>query len=325
MIVPTASSVFRQEAFFFLDFHGRGFFMPKKGRYAHLNGSSAYYPFGARTTLRKKQRLRVVLLRLLGLALALPVAFLLVRQFIFHGGQPAPPLSQLSPETAASDDPVSVTVQPATVNAPQSFPTPESASSPKDTILPKYEDLYLQNPDLVGWLTIDAIDVDYPVMQTPGDNEFYLRRGFDKLYSLAGSLFLDENCRLSTPSTANWLIYGHNMSDGSMFGKLDAFADETFCKTHPTFSFDSLYEEMDWQIVAVIRTEVGADSLPYYTFFDAKDKKDWQAKYQAIMDLALFDTGVDAEYGDQLLTLSTCGTTSSTTDKRLAVVAKRIS
>ena len=298
--------------------------MPKKGRYAHLKGSSAYYPFGARTSLRKKQRMRVVLLRLLGLALIVPVALFLVRQIFFNGGQPKPPIGVTATPETASSGPVSVTVQPATVNAPQNVQTPESTAETENAILPKYQDLYAQNSDLVGWLTIDAIGVDYPVMQTPGDNEYYLRRGFDKVYSLAGSLFLDENCRITSPSTANWLIYGHNMSDGSMFGQLDKYAEESFYKEHPTFEFDTLYEEMQWQIVAVIRTQVGADDLPYYTFFDASSERDWQAKYQAVMDLALYDTGVTAQYGDQLLTLSTCGTTSSTTDKRLAVVAKRI-
>lgn len=298
--------------------------MPKKGRYAHLKGSSAYYPFGARTSLRKKQRMRVVLLRLLGLALIVPVALFLVRQIFFNGGQPKPPIGVTATPETASSGPVSVTVQPATVNAPQNVQTPESLPETEDAILPKYQDLYAQNSDLVGWLTIDAIGVDYPVMQTPGDNEYYLRRGFDKLYSLAGSLFLDENCRITSPSTANWLIYGHNMSDGSMFGQLDKYAEESFYREHPTFEFDTLYEEMQWQIVAVIRTQVGADDLPYYTFFDASSERDWQAKYQAVMDLVLYDTGVTAQYGDQLLTLSTCGTTSSTTDKRLAVVAKRI-
>ena len=298
--------------------------MPKKGRYAHLKGSSAYYPFGARTSLRKQQRMRVVLLRLLGLALIVPVALFLVRQIFFNGGQPKPPIGVTATPETASSGPVSVTVQPATVNAPQNVQTPESTAETENAILPKYQDLYAQNSDLVGWLTIDAIGVDYPVMQTPGDNEYYLRRGFDKLYSLAGSLFLDENCRITSPSTANWLIYGHNMSDGSMFGQLDKYAEESFYREHPTFEFDTLYEEMQWQIVAVIRTQVGSDDLPYYTFFDASSERDWQAKYQAVMDLALYDTGVIAQYGDQLLTLSTCGTTSSTTDKRLAVIAKRI-
>lgn len=296
--------------------------MAKKGRYAHLSGSSAYYPFGARTSLRRKQRLRVVLLRLLGLLLVLPVAFLLGRQIFFNGGQPQAPAEVPSGETASSG-PVSVTVQPATVGVPVPLQTPESSSAPRK-ILPQYQQLYLENGDFVGWLTIEAAGVDYPVMQTPGDNEYYLRRGFDGLYALSGSLFLDEHCRLDSPATANWLIYGHNMSDGSMFGQLDRFADEDFYRQHPTFTFDTLYEEMQWQIIAVLRTEVGADDLPYYTFFDAENEQDWQARYQAVMDLALYDTGVTADYGDQLLTLSTCGTTSSTTDKRFAVVAKRI-
>ena len=294
--------------------------MPRKGRYFHLSGSSAYYPFGARTSLRKKQRLRVVLLRLLGLALVIPVAFLLVRHFFFNGGQPKAPDDSTSGNVHSG--PVEVTVQPATVDAPHT--TPEEASVSRESILPKFQDLYRQNSDLVGWLTMDAIGVDYPVMQTPGDNEYYLRRGFDKLYSLSGSLFLDENCSLQAPATANWLIYGHNMADGSMFGKLDEYEDEAFYKAHPTFTFDSLYEEMEWQIIAVLRTQVGADDLPYYTFFDARDERDWQARYEAVMELALYDTGVSASYGNQLLTLSTCGTTSSTTDKRLAVIAKRI-
>lgn len=295
--------------------------MPRKGRYFHLSGSSAYYPFGARTSLRKKQRLHVVLLRLLGLALAVPVAFLLIRQVFFNGGQPKAP-EDLTAGTSHSGT-VEVTIQPATVDAPHG--TQEDAAAPHTSeILPKYQELYRQNSDLIGWLTMDAIGVDYPVMQTPGDNEYYLRRGFDKLYSLSGSLFLDENCSVKDPVTANWLIYGHNMADGSMFGHLVDYEDEAFCKAHPTFSFDTLYEEMEWEIVAVLRTRVGADDLPYYTFFDAMDERDWQDRYQAIMDLALFDTGVTASYGDQLLTLSTCGTTSSTTEKRLAIVAKRI-
>ena len=142
--------------------------MPKKGRYAHLKGSSAYYPFGARTSLRKKQRMRVVLLRLLGLALIVPVALFLVRQIFFNGGQPKPPVGVTATPETASSGPVSVTVQPATVNAPQNVQTPESTAETENAILPKYQDLYAQNSDLVGWLTIDAIGVDYPVME-PAD------------------------------------------------------------------------------------------------------------------------------------------------------------
>ena len=198
------------------------------------------------------------------------------------------------------------------------------AGPPQAEILPQYRDLYEQNSDMVGWLRIDGTDIDYPVMQTPGDNEYYLRRGFDKLYATSGSLFLDERCSLGPDPTANWLIYGHNMSDDTMLGELDRYADPEFYAQHPTFTFDTLTTPGTWQVAAVIRTTLGADEWPYYTFFDAGSRADWQRRVDAVMDLALYDTGITPEYGDQLLTLSTCGTSSFYTDERFAVLAVRV-
>ena len=162
-------------------------------------------------------------------------------------------------------------------------------------------------------------------MQTPGDNEYYLRRGFDRFYAVGGTLFLDERCSVSADApTANWLIYGHNMRDGSMFGQLVRYRDEEFYKAHPTFTFDTLYEGGTWQVVAAVDTALGADALPYYTFFDADTKLDWQHRVRAITEQALYDTGVTPEYGAQLLTLSTCGDTRPDTDARFALLAVRI-
>ena len=124
--------------------------------------------------------------------------------------------------------------------------------------------------------------------------------------------------------TANWLIYGHNMHDGSMFGQLVRYRDEDFYKAHPTFTFDTLYEGGTWQVVAAVDTALGADTLPYYTFFDADTKLDWQHRVRAITEKALYDTGVMPEYGAQLLTLSTCGDTRPDTDARFALLAVRI-
>ncbi len=135
-------------------------------------------------------------------------------------------------------------------------------------------------------------------MQTPGDNEYYLRRGFDRFYAVGGTLFLDQRCSVSADApTANWLIYGHNMRDGSMFGQLVRYRDEDFYKAHPTFTFDTLYEGGTWQVVAAVDTALGADALPYYTFFDADTKLDWQHRVRAITEKALYDTGVMPEYG----------------------------
>ena len=192
-------------------------------------------------------------------------------------------------------------------------------------MLPQYRALYAENPDLIGWLRIDGTDIDLPVVQTPGDNEYYLRRGFDRFYAVGGTLFLDERCSTDPDApTANWLIYGHNMRDGSMFGQLTRYRDKAFYTAHPTFTFDTLYETATWQVVAAVNTTLGADELPYYTFFDADNKLDWQHRVQAITGSALYDTGITPEYGTQLLTLSTCGDTRPGTEARFALLAMRV-
>ena len=208
-------------------------------------------------------------------------------------------------------------------SSPAPHPSPDAAQAAD--ILPQYQELYAQNPDLAGWLCINGTNINYPVVQA--DNSYYLRRGFDRLYSTAGTLFLDERCHLATPNaagTANALIYGHNTASGSMFSQLLNYADKTFYTAHPTFQFDTLYEEGTWQVAAVLRTELGADALPYYSFFDASTQEEWQQRVDAILELSLYDTGVVPQYGDQLLTLSTCGVATVTTNSRFAVLAVKI-
>lgn len=307
-------------------------------RYRRLRGDTAYYPFAARTNLRAKQRRHVRWLRLAGSAALLVAAALLIRQTVFRGGQPTPPASP-SAQTVATEESGRITVKPvaATRDAlaqtehadTDARRTPESAASPAPAetaqVLPLYRALYRQNPDMIGWLRIDGTDIDLPVVQTPGDNEYYLRRGFDGLYSTGGTLFLDERCSVDAGNpTANWLIYGHNMADGSMFGELTRYREEDFYKEHPTFTFDTIYETGTWQVVAALDTTLGDDALPYYTFFDADTSSEWQKRVDAILELALYDTGVTPEYGQQLLTLSTCGNTTPSTDTRFALLAVRV-
>lgn len=307
-------------------------------RYRRLRGNTAYYPFAARTGLRAKQRRHVRWLRLAGSAALLVAAALLIRQTVFHGGQPEPPAAP-SAQAIVTAESGRVTVNPiaATRDAlaqtghadADARRTPESAVSPAPAeagqVLPLYRALYRQNPDMIGWLRMDGTDIDLPVVQTPGDNEYYLRRGFDGLYSTGGTLFLDEQCSIAPEApTANWLIYGHNMADGSMFGELTRYREESFYKKHPTFTFDTIYETGTWQVVAALDTSLGADALPYYTFFDAGTPSEWQQRVDAILDLALYDTGVTPEYGQQLLTLSTCGNTKPATETRFALLAVRV-
>ncbi len=296
--------------------------------YAHLDGSTAYYPYAARTGLRRRQQRKAALLRALGLLLVCCALTLVGRQYLLRDGQPSAPL--LAPATAesaaqvpAQAAPVAVSIRMATAEAaaPQAEPG-GAAQSP--AVMPALQALYRRNPDLVGWLTVDGTRIDYPVLQTPEENEYYLRRDFDGNFSLSGSLFLDAKCRIGPPATANWLIYGHNMSSGGMFATLLRYRDPSFYAAHPTLQFSTLQKTSRWQIVAVIATRLDADALPYYAFFDAADAAEWQRWYDALRARALYDTGQTARYGDQLLTLSTCETSNAFTDKRFAVIAKRL-
>ncbi|MBQ1616334.1 MAG: class B sortase, partial [Ruminococcus sp.] len=116
-----------------------------------------------------------------------------------------------------------------------------------DGALRKYDELYKKNPDFFGWLKIEGTKIDYPVMYTPRDSEYYLHRDFYCNYSDSGMLFIDGEC----PEKGNYyLIYGHHMNNGSMFGELPKYSDKKFYEEHKTVFFDTRYELRDYEVVA---------------------------------------------------------------------------
>lgn len=111
------------------------------------------------------------------------------------------------------------------------------------TILPELTELYRQNNDLVGWICVEDTNINYPVMQTVDNPNYYLKRGFDKEYSSYGCPYVQEDCDVLKPSD-NLVIYGHHMNNGSMFADLVKFKDEDFWQEHKTIVFNTLTEKM---------------------------------------------------------------------------------
>ncbi|MCM1497810.1 MAG: class B sortase [Clostridium sp.] len=197
----------------------------------------------------------------------------------------------------------------------------ESAEEAAPVILSKYAELYEENHDLAGWLSIEGMKIDYPVMQCE-DDEYYLYHDFYKKDNIYGSLYVRERADLGAGT--NFIIYGHNMRDGSMFGDLDMYLEESFYLEHPLISFDTLYEERMYEIIAVFRSQVynvEDDVFKYYQFYEAETEEEFNDFYENIKMLSLYDTGVEAEFGDTFLTLSTCA--YHVEDGRLVVVARR--
>ncbi len=190
-------------------------------------------------------------------------------------------------------------------------------------ILPEYETLYNKNKKLIGWLKIDDTNIDYPVMQT-SDNTYYLDHNYNQEYDKNGSIFLDYNCSVY-PRSTNMIVYGHHMKSGNMFGNLQKYAKESYGKKHSVITFDTIYEKAQYQVMYVFRSQVYNEDdivFKYYQFIEANSKTEFDSYMQEMSILSLYDTGVTAEFGDSLLTLSTCD--SSQTDGRFVVVARRI-
>ena len=161
-------------------------------------------------------------------------------------------------------------------------------------------------------------------MQSVNEPNFYLKHGFDKEYSDYGCPYVQEDCDVQKPSD-NLVIYGHHMSNGSMFAHLEKYKDEGFWSEHRIITFNTLTDKQGYEIVAVFRTVVYTDSpkaFKFYRFIDAESANEFDDFIAKCKELSFYDTGVTAEYGDKLITLSTCE--YSRNNSRLVVVAKHI-
>lgn len=215
------------------------------------------------------------------------------------------------------------------------MPTGEENSKVPE-ILPKYKELYALNPDLIGWLSVDGTVIDYPVMQTMEDEGYYLRLDFYGEPNQNGCLILDTDSAAGTGTKAcdyangtapatNLIIHGHTMKSGEMFGNLHLYADAEYGAGHRIIRFDSLYEEREYELIAVFYSQVYYESdnvFKYYKFFQADTQEEFDDWYENIKELSLYDTGVTAQLGDEFITLSSCS--YHVEDGRLVVVGKRI-
>ena len=203
-------------------------------------------------------------------------------------------------------------------------------------ILPAYRVMVEENPDMIGWLSIDGTVIDYPVMQTPEDEDYYLDKSFDRQPNSNGCLILGAACSAGigtredgyengSPPSTNLIIHGHTMESGMMFGELSLYEDQEYASDHNTIYFDSLYEYREYEVIAAFYSQVyykDQDVFKYYQFVQADTQEDFDNWYDNIKALSLYDTGVTAAFGDEFITLSCCS--YQVEDGRFVVVGKRI-
>ena len=162
------------------------------------------------------------------------------------------------------------------------------------------DELRRENPDVLGWISIPDTVLSYPLLQGE-DNDFYLRRSWQKESCTVGSVFMDFR---SDPELTdfNTIIYGHRMRDGSMFACLRYYSDQEYWRTHPSIYLAQEEGVCRYDIFSAYETSVRG---PVYDFSD-RDTEGRQAFIDSCMKLSVIETNAVPTVDDRLLTLSTC-------------------
>ena len=248
-----------------------------------------------RTKMRKLSKLEWTLIFAAGVLLMVLIAMLILKPYY--------QIPEITPPTNPS------TQQPITT-APETTETltPETTVETEPVMLAHMAELYAQNPEIVGWIKIPDTVLDYPVMYTPDVPEKYIRHNFEGKRNAYGLPFVDGVCKMD-PESQNLIIYAHNMTNGTMFASLLEYEKEEYWREHPIIEFSTLYEERKYEIVAAFRDRVyytHEDVFKFYQFIDAEDEAHFQEAVENYKEKAIYDTGVELEFDDKLITLVTC-------------------
>ena len=199
----------------------------------------------------------------------------------------------------------------------------ENPGSDKKSVLSGYENLLKINPQVLGWIAIPGTGLSFPLLQGD-DNDYYLHHDIYRQDSRYGAIFLDHRADLYG-GESNMIIYGHHMRDGSMFGSLKEYNDRSYFEEHPSFFLFLPEEEREYEIIAILKNDIYSrekEPFQYYDYEHIETKEMFDEYCQGIKSHSLYDTGLTAEYGDELVTLCTCSYSGK--DQRLLVVGRRL-
>ena len=208
----------------------------------------------------------------------------------------------------------------------QTYPLDEDGyimlpDKPDENFTNIYADLWEDNEDFVGWLFIPDTVIDYPVVQTPTNEQAYIHRSFDGSYSSSGTLFCSANASIENPSM-NITIYGHHMRAGTMFGRLPNYQSEGYYQHHRYIYFTTNWWAGVYEVVGAIATDVNEGTYPYYEFTDGTEAEFYEWVENTINRTPYETNRSNIRYGDQFITLSTCN--YHTSNGRYIVIARRI-
>lgn len=218
---------------------------------------------------------------------------------------------------------------PKTSSSASSAPTaivPSSSSQPAiSSSLPPYQSpidfaaLQEQNPDIYAWIRIPSTNVDYPIVQSPHHDEYYLRRDLDGKGVLAGSIFTQKTYNSKDFNDPHTVIYGHNMEalDGTMFSQVHDYRKKSFFDEHREVIVYLPEKELHYKVFAAYKWN---DEHLLYAY-DTKTVEIFQSYINSVFgnrDLtAIIDNDVPVSSDDKIITLSTCDSSYPGADRFL--------
>ena len=222
----------------------------------------------------------------------------------------APPEAEASPTTPPVAGPDAG--MPVAVDEPIPTPDGDTLVIALPTVPPVQESfgpLLALNPETVGFLDIEGM-LSLPVVQRQNDNEYYLDHSFEGANALEGTLFLDGMNRL-VPEDDCLIVYGHNMKNKTMFGRLSAYGDINHLRQYPVVRFDTIYENRSYVAFAAFSASMKPGDARYFDvrhfIFDEAEFDKFVLKLQS---RSVFTSPIEVRYGDRLLLLVTCDYTN---------------
>lgn len=189
---------------------------------------------------------------------------------------------------------------------PKKEPTKESEAVPEPVEIPvDFQELQAMNPDIYAWIEIPGTEVNYPIVQSASDREYYLDHTIEGAEGLPGSIYT-ENLNTTTFQDKNTVVYGHNMRDKSMFGGLKYYADSAYMEEHKQIYIYTPEHIYTYEVFGAVTY----DDRHLLLSYDFNNTEDYQAFLDSLSQMRNMNTYINKERPvtteDRILTLSTC-------------------
>ena len=191
-------------------------------------------------------------------------------------------------------------------------PEPEPVDIPID-----FAELQKMNPEIYAWIQIPGTEVDYPIVQRPEDDAYYLDHTIEGEEGLPGSIYT-ESLNKQDFTDKNTVIYGHNMKDCTMFGGLKDYKDSAYMDEHSEVYIYTPEHIFTYKIFAAVTY----DSRHIMVAFDFDQDEQYQAYLDSLSQVrnmaSYINTDIPVTTSDRIITMSTC---NGNNDQRFLVEA----